>query len=130
MHGLRDLRWKKEITVSEIYETAKINRSTFYDHYADVLALMKACSAKIEKQVEAQPHADGAFAWIFEYIKANADIFKNYFKLGMYSLEHILPSELILENNFQAILSQLLDFFPSQTTIFLYLLKSSHFFSI
>ena len=73
----------KEITVSEICETAKINRSTFYDHYADVLALMKACSAKIEKQVEAQPHADGAFAWIFEYIKANADIFENYFKLGI-----------------------------------------------
>lgn len=73
----------KEITVSEICETAKINRSTFYDHYADVLALMKACSAKIEKQVEAQPHTDGAFAWIFEYIKANADIFENYFKLGI-----------------------------------------------
>lgn len=56
----------KEITVSEICETAKINRSTFYAHYADVLALMKACSAKIEKKVEAQPHIDGEFAWIFE----------------------------------------------------------------
>jgi len=73
----------KETTVSEICEAAKINRGTFYDHYADVLALMKACSAKIEKKVEAQPHIDGEFAWIFEYIKSNADIFENYFKLGI-----------------------------------------------
>lgn len=76
----------KEITVSEICETAKINRSTFYDHYADVLALMKAYSAKIEKQLESQPHTVGEFAWIFEYIKANADIFAIYFKIGISQL--------------------------------------------
>lgn len=73
----------KDISVSELCEIAEINRSTFYENYTDVFALANAYSEKIEKQVEDQPHTDGEFAWIFERIKANADVFEIYFKLGI-----------------------------------------------
>lgn len=72
-----------EIEVSELCKLAQINRSTFYAYYDDVNALANACSAIIENHVEAQPHTNGEFAWIFEYIKANANMFEIYFKLGM-----------------------------------------------
>ena len=73
----------KDISVSELCERADVNRSTFYENYADVFALANACSEKIEKQVADQPHTDGEFAWIFDYIKANAEVFEIYFKLGI-----------------------------------------------
>ena len=73
----------KDISVSELCEKAEINRSTFYENYEDVFALANACSEKIEKQVADQPHTDGEFAWIFDYIKANAEVFEIYFKLGI-----------------------------------------------
>lgn len=73
----------KDISVSELCEKAEINRSTFYENYADVFALANAYSEKIEKQIADQPHTDGEFAWIFDYIKANADVFEIYFKLGI-----------------------------------------------
>ena len=73
----------KDISVSELCEIAGINRSTFYENYTDVFALANAYSEKIEKQVADQPHTDGEFAWIFDYIKANADVFEIYFKLGI-----------------------------------------------
>ena len=73
----------KDISVSELCEKAGINRSTFYDNYADVFALTNACAEKIEKSIAEQPHTNGEFAWIFDYIKSNADVFEIYFKLGM-----------------------------------------------
>lgn len=73
----------KDISVSELCEKAEINRSTFYENYEDVFALANACSEKIEKQVADQPHPDGEFEWIFDYIKANAEVFEIYFKLGI-----------------------------------------------
>lgn len=73
----------KDISVSELCEKAEINRSTFYENYADVIALTNAYSEKIENQVATQPHTDGEFTWIFEYIKANPDMFAIYFKLSM-----------------------------------------------
>ena len=73
----------KDISVSELCKIAEINCSTFYKSHADVFALANAYSEKIEKQVADQPHTDGEFAWIFDYIKANADVFEIYFKLGI-----------------------------------------------
>ena len=73
----------KDISVSELCEEAEISRSTFYEKYMDTFALANTYAEKIEKSVEEQPHTDGEFAWIFDYIKANTDMFVNYFKLGM-----------------------------------------------
>lgn len=73
----------KDISVSELCEKAGINRSTFYDSYTDIFALANAYAERIEKSVAEQPHTDGEFAWIFEHIRANADVFTIYFKLGM-----------------------------------------------
>ena len=71
------------VSVTELCKTAGINRSTFYAKYEDVSVLANEYAAKIEKQLEEQPHIDGEFAWIFEYIKSNKDIFEVYFKLGV-----------------------------------------------
>lgn len=75
--GLRD------ITVTDICKLADIDRSTFYAHYEDVAALANAYAAQIEKQVSEQPHEDGDFSWMFDYIKEHPDLFKIYFKLGV-----------------------------------------------
>jgi hypothetical protein len=44
--------------------------------------LANTYSSEIEKQVTTQPHEDGEFSWIFEYILENKDPFHVYFKLG------------------------------------------------
>lgn len=72
-----------EITVSDICKVADINRSTFYEKYDDVSALADAYAKEIEIQIAEQPHTKGEFTWLFEYAKANADIFDLYFKLGI-----------------------------------------------
>ena len=72
-----------KISITELCATAGIGRSTFYANYEDVSALANEITAKIEKQLEEQPHTDGEFAWIFEYIQANKDVFDIYFKLGL-----------------------------------------------
>lgn len=73
----------KDISVSVLCEKAGINRSTFYDNYTDIFALANFYAERIEKSVAEQPHTDGEFAWIFEHIRANADVFTICFKLGM-----------------------------------------------
>ena len=72
-----------EITVSDICKVADINRSTFYEKYDDVSVLADAYAKEIEKQIAEQPHTEGEFAWLFEYAKANSDMFNLYFKLGI-----------------------------------------------
>lgn len=79
---LRDNEINK-LSVTELCEVAGIDRSTFYANYEDVSALADEYAAKIEKHLEEQPHTDGEFAWIFEYIKANKDEFELYFKIGI-----------------------------------------------
>ena len=73
----------KDISVSELCERAEINRSTFYENYADIFALANSYAEKIENQIADQPHTDDEFAWIFDYIKTNVDVFEIYFKLGI-----------------------------------------------
>ena len=72
-----------DITVSDICKVADINRSTFYEKYDDVSALADAYAKEIEKQIAEQPHIKGEFAWLFEYAKANSDMFNLYFKLDI-----------------------------------------------
>ena len=79
---LRDQELNK-ISVTELCEIATIERSTFYANFEDISALAKSYAAGIEKQVAAQPHTEGKFAWIFEYILENKELFQIYFKLGI-----------------------------------------------
>ena len=71
------------ISVTELCEMAKIDRSTFYANFEDISALANSDAADIERQVAAQSHTEGEFAWIFEYISENKELFRNYFKLGI-----------------------------------------------
>lgn len=79
---LRDQELNK-ISVTELCEIATIERSTFYANFEDISALANSYAAGIEKQVAAQPHTEGEFAWIFEYILENKELFQIYFKLGI-----------------------------------------------
>lgn len=72
-----------KISVTELCEVANVDRSTFYANYDDISTLAHGIAEKIENQIETQLHADGEFAWVFEYIKANSDVFEIYFKLGI-----------------------------------------------
>ena len=72
-----------KISVTELCEMANIERSTFYANYENISALANRYAAEIEKQVVAQPHDEGEFAWIFEYILENKELFRIYFKLGV-----------------------------------------------
>ena len=72
-----------KITVTDFCEAANIDRSTFYANFEDISVLANSYAAEIEKQVAAQPHGEGKFAWIFEYILENKDLFLVYFKLGI-----------------------------------------------
>ena len=72
-----------KISATELCEAAKIDRGAFYANYEDISDLANEVSAKIEKQLKEQPHTDGEFAWIFEYIGANKNVFEVYFKLGI-----------------------------------------------
>ena len=72
-----------EISVTELCESANIERSTFYANFEDISALANTYSSEIEKQVAALPHEEGEFSWIFEYILENKNLFQVYFKLGL-----------------------------------------------
>ena len=72
-----------DISVTELCEAAGIDRSTFYAHYEDVFALGNACAADIEKRLSEVSHFADDFAWVFEYIKDNPEVFSVYFKLGV-----------------------------------------------
>ena len=73
----------QQISVSDLCESANINRSTFYDNFEDLSSLAKSFVEDVENQISAQPHTPDDFSWIFEYIKANTEIFAAYFKVGI-----------------------------------------------
>jgi len=56
----------REISVTDICAQADINRSTFYENYADVFALAVSISRHIEEDAVQIPHKGGEFAWLFE----------------------------------------------------------------
>lgn len=74
----------KDITVSELTETADINRGTFYLHYRDIYDLFEQIEQEILLdflQIIQKYRVKGQLAWtdivldLFRYIHANADIF-------------------------------------------------------
>ena len=69
--------------MSDICKAANINRSTFYEKYEDISALANVIARDLENRIAEQPHTKGEFTWLFEYAKANADMFNLYFKLGI-----------------------------------------------
>jgi AcrR family transcriptional regulator len=73
----------QEISVTDLCEAVDIERSTFYANHGDISGLANTYATQIEKQVATQPHEEGEFAWIFEYILANKELFRGYFKLGV-----------------------------------------------
>ncbi len=79
---LRDQEPNK-VSITELCEVANVERSTFYSNFDDIPALANSYAVEIEKQVAAQPHTEGEFAWIFEYILENKELFLIYFKLGV-----------------------------------------------
>ena len=79
---LRDQELNK-ISVTELCEVANVECSTFYANFEDIPALANNYAAEIEKQVAVQPHTEGEFAWIFEYILENKELFRIYFKLSI-----------------------------------------------
>ena len=78
---LRDQELNK-FSITELCEVANVERSTFYANFGDISDLANAYAERIERQVAAQPHEEGEFAWIFEYILKNKELFRIYFKLG------------------------------------------------
>jgi len=74
---------RNKLSVTALCKATNIDRSTFDANFEDISALANTYSSEIEKQVAAQPHVEGEFAWIFEYILENKDLFQVYFKLGI-----------------------------------------------
>lgn len=97
-----DLLRKKnisKITVREICEQLKINRSTFYAHFVDTNDLLEAIEEDMSAQLVAQmvdntETIGEGFENIFAYIKENADFYQAYFShartVGMLNI--ILPA--------------------------------------
>lgn len=78
----------QKISVTAICNAAEIGRNDFYNVYKDINDCAKSFCARTEEQIAAQPHTDGEFTWVFDYIKENADTFRIYFKLaGYYSAD-------------------------------------------
>ena len=73
---------RNKLSVTALCKATNIDRSTFDANFEDISALANTYSSEIEKQVAAQPHVEGEFAWIFEYIFKNKELFQVYFKLG------------------------------------------------
>lgn len=71
----------REITVTEVCELAGVNRSTFYENYADVSALAQEICRRIESMVANLPRENQDYAWLFEYVSANRETFEVYFKI-------------------------------------------------
>lgn len=80
----------REISVTDICAQADINRSTFYENYADVFALAVSISRHIEEDAVQIPHKDGEFAWLFEHVSTHKDVFDVYFRINapLYSLDY------------------------------------------
>ena len=76
-----------EISVSQICDICKLNRSTFYDNYIDIYDLVEKVKDKMADEfAEFQrsnnsKHNPEGYLNLFTYIKENQIFFKTYFKL-------------------------------------------------
>ena len=101
----------EEISVSNICEIAKLNRSTFYSNYIDIYDLVEKVKEQMEKEFaqfqlsnNAKQDSNG-YLNMFRYIKDNQIFFKTYFKLEAISMSlptqyHIELAEKYYDNKF------------------------------
>ena len=78
-----------EISVTEICQTAGINRTTFYANYVDLYDLAEAVQKHLEEEVrnlyqEEWEHRNNShdFLKLFRHIRENPLFYKTYFKLN------------------------------------------------
>lgn len=76
----------KEITVTDICTITKINRSTFYANYKDIIELADSLSQKIEKQIielfTKEKSTQDITLKLFNHIYNNKELYKSYFILN------------------------------------------------
>lgn len=96
----------KDITVTDICEKAKLNRSTFYANYLDVYDLADKIKEELEQEIiDLYPEevkskkSSNNFLKLFYHIKDNQLFFKTYFKLS-YSIETKMGYDLALASLF------------------------------
>ena len=77
-----------KISVTQICQLAKVNRTTFYANYLDIYDLADAVQKRLEEEVLglSQNDSKGVFSFnflkLFQHIKENQLFYKTYFKLG------------------------------------------------
>lgn len=83
----RELR---QLTVTDICQTAKVNRTTFYANYLDIYDLADAVQKRLEQEVfelyreeREQKVNSNDFLKLFRHIRDNPLFYKTYFKLGL-----------------------------------------------
>ena len=79
----------KEISVTELCQTASVNRTTFYANYVDLYDLAEAVQKHLEEEVrnlyqEEWEHRNNShdFLKLFRHIRENPLFYKTYFKLN------------------------------------------------
>ena len=87
MNFVNTLKNIEDISVSNICEIAKLNRSTFYSNYIDIYDLVEKFKHQMAKEFgdfqiskNSKLDSDG-YLTMFKYIKDNQVFFKTYFKL-------------------------------------------------
>lgn len=91
----------EDISVSNICELAKLNRSTFYSNYIDIYDLAEKIKQEMEvefAQFQLSNNAkqdENGYLSMFRYIKDNQIFFKTYFKLE--EISKILPTQYRVE---------------------------------
>ena len=79
----------ENITVSDICNIAKLNRSTFYSNYVDIYDLVEKVKHRMETEVanifvndSEAGHNLSSYLKMFKHIKENQIFYKTYFKLN------------------------------------------------
>ncbi|MDD7200861.1 MAG: TetR/AcrR family transcriptional regulator C-terminal domain-containing protein [Sphaerochaetaceae bacterium] len=78
-----------QISISELCQKAKVNRTTFYAHYDGLYSIADAIRLKLEANMKEMYHdAIGLrvnshdYLKLFRHIKENQVLYRTYFKLG------------------------------------------------
>lgn len=77
-----------QITVTEIVQLAKINRSTFYSNYLDIIDLSEKVKSHMQQKIadlyaeELNSEGIQNFLKMLYWIKENSDMYHTYLKLG------------------------------------------------
>lgn len=80
----------KEITITDICKSVKVNRSTFYANYIDIYDLVHKINDQFETEVfdlykdeRKNKNNTNNYLKLFKHIKENQIFYKTYFKLGL-----------------------------------------------